>query len=77
MMRFQNPFFKTPVEVKVQAHKPAVVAWLQAQATNRVITMAELRAGLPDIAADLTRAVVNQICADIGAEIDNPQDETA
>lgn len=77
MIRFQNPYFKTPTQLKVAQHAPAVVAWLQSQSSNRVITLAELRAGLPDIAGDLSRAVVNQICQDIGAEIENQEDDQA
>lgn len=72
MMKFNNPFFKSAAQKKVEQHQPAVVAWLTAQASNRVITLAELRAGLPAIAGDLSREVVNQICANIGAEIEDP-----
>lgn len=76
MIRFANPYFVSPVQAKANQHAPAVIAWLQAptQAANKVITLAELRAGLPAIAADLTRQVVNQITAMIGATIENPED---
>lgn len=62
------------MEKKVEQHQPAVVAWLIAQSSNRVITLTELRQGLPAIAPDLSRAVVNQICANIGAHIDDLAD---
>lgn len=74
MMKFENPFFRSAVEIKVDTHTPTVVAWLESQSSNRMITLAELRAGLPAIAADLTRQVVNQICHDIGAHIENTDD---
>lgn len=77
MMKFQNPFFKSAAQKRVEQHQAAVVAWLTAEADNRVITLAELRAGLPAIAADLSREVVNQICANIGAEIEDPSDTQA
>lgn len=76
-MKFQNPFFKSAAEKKVEQHQAAVVAWLTAQAANKVITLAELRAGLPAISADLSRVVVNQICQNIGAQILDPEDTEA
>ena len=79
MLKFLNPNFKTALESKVVQHKPAVDAWLKlpAQAAQRVITLAELRAGLPLNAADLTRPVVNQIMQELGVKIDNPEDTEA
>ena len=74
-MKFRNPHFKSLAEQKIALHLPAVVAWLQAQAGNKIITLNELRAGLPDIAADLTRQVVNGILANIGAEVIDPDDQ--
>lgn len=76
-MKLQNPFFKSAAQQKVEQHQAAVVAWLTTQAATKVITMAELRAGLPAIAADLSRVVVNQICQNIGAEILDPEDTQA
>lgn len=77
MLRIKNPFFVTPDQATATRHKPAVLAWMQGQTTNKIITMAELRAALPAIAGELTRTVVNQICADIGADIENPEDGQA
>lgn len=76
-MKFQNPFFQTTTQKRVAQHQPAVVAWLTAQNNNRTITLAELRAGLPAIAGELSREVVNQICANIGAEVMDPEDTQA
>lgn len=75
MIRIKNPHWKSSVQLKAEQHAPAVSAWLQANPTNKVVTMAELRAGLPAIAADLSRAVINAICQQIGAEIENPEDQ--
>lgn len=79
MLRFINPNFKTATQQKIEQHKPAVDAWLKApaQAGNRIITLAELRAGLPAIAAELSRQVVNQIMAELHVEIENPDDTAA
>lgn len=73
-MKFINPHFKSTTQKRVAQHQPAVDAWLTAQTDNRVITLAELRAGLPAIAGELSREVVNQICANIGAEVVDPED---
>lgn len=77
MMKFRNPWATNPVEAKANQHQPAVVAWLQANPGNKVVTLAELRAGLPAIAADLTRPVVNHILQNIGAEVDDNADQAA
>lgn len=75
--RLINPAFKTVAQQKAEQHAPAVLAWLQANAGNHFVTLAELRAGLPAIAADLTRPVVNEICRINGIEIDDPADTAA
>lgn len=78
MLRFKNPYAgKIGAEAKIATHTPAVQAWLQANPANRVVTLAELRAGLPLIAADLTRPVVNQILQNLGCEIENPENGAA
>lgn len=80
MMKFRNPWFVPPVsadEAKRAAMAPAVKAWLQTQTGNKLVSLAELRAGLPALAADLTRPMVNQILADLGIVIDNPDDQSA
>lgn len=74
MIRFINPYFKSPLENKVALRKPEVDTWLKTQPANRVITIDELRTALPLAAADLTRGVVNQICKELGATIENPED---
>ena len=71
MFRIINPAWKSASEIKAEKHAPAVLAWLQANSTNRYITITELRTGLPLIAGDLSRAVVNQIAVIIGAELDD------
>jgi hypothetical protein len=76
-VRLVNPFWKSAAQQKAEQHAPAVQAWLQANAGNRLVTLAELKAGLPAAAPDLSRAVFNQICAQLGVVIDNPDDTDA
>ena len=76
-MKFLNPWCVPPVKADANLHGPAVRAWLQGQPGNRIITLTELRAGMPAIAAALTRPVVNQICADLGAAVEDPSDAQA
>lgn len=78
-MGFQllNPNWKSSVQQKAEQHAPAVAAWLAANSANRYIGLAELRAGLPAIAGDLTRSVVNQICSILGLEVTGADDQGA
>jgi len=76
-LKITNPNWKSPVEQKAATHAPAVSAWLAANAANRYIGIAELRAGLPAIAADLTRPVINNICSILALEIQGADDPTA
>lgn len=69
-----NPAWKSNVQKKAEQHAPAVLAWLQANDSNRVVTIAELKAGIPAAAADLNRAVVNQIAVIIGAQVEGAED---
>lgn len=75
--QIKNPNWKSAVEQKAETHAPAVSAWLAANPGNRYIGLAELRTGLPAIAGDLTRPVVNQICAILGLEILGADDPAA
>ena len=77
MLKIINPAWKSAIQLKAEQHAPTVLSWLQAQSTNRFISLSELRAGNPAIAADLTRAVVNQIAEIIGAEMDGEDDVAA
>lgn len=65
-----NPAWKSATQIKAEQHAPAVLAWLQANPNSKAVTILELRAALPAIAADLTRQVVNQIAQIIGAEVE-------
>lgn len=76
-LRLTNPHWKSAVQSKAETHAPAVSAWLLANAANRYIGMVELRAGLPAIAADLTREVVNQICFILKLEVSGADDQGA
>lgn len=75
-MKFANPYFKSNAQKKVEQNQSAVSAWMAANAGNRVVSIAELRAGLPAIAADLGIDVVQQICQNIGALRVDPEDNT-
>ena len=77
MIKLINPWHLMSSEAAATLHAPAVRTWLQGQPGNRIITLAELRAGLPALAAALTRPVVNQICADLDIGIENPDDSQA
>ena len=69
-----NPAWKSAVQKKAEQHAPAVKSWLEQNPENRLVTIAELRAGLPAIAGDLSRAVVNQIAQIIGAAVEGADD---
>lgn len=70
--RMINPNWTDPVAVKAAAHKADVQAFLTANPGNRYVTLAELRAALPGIAADLTRPVVAEIARQLGIRTENP-----
>lgn len=77
-MGFQiiNPAWKSAVQQKAEQHAPAVSAWLAANPTIRYVGLAELKAALPAIAGDLSRAVVNQICVLRGLEVMGADDQS-
>lgn len=70
-----NPAWKSAAQQKAEQHAPAVRAWLDANPQNRQVSLAELRAALPAIAADLSRPVVNQIAVIIGAQVEGADDQ--
>jgi hypothetical protein len=68
-MKIVNPNWKSAIHKKAEQHAQAVSEWLAANSQKKVVTLEELRAGLPSISGDLSRLVVNQICAFLGLEI--------
>lgn len=80
-IRLVNPYFKPAAqaarEAKAAAHAPVIDAWLRTQTTNRIITLPELKAALPAIAADLDRLTMNMVAASLNIVIDNPEDADA
>jgi hypothetical protein len=76
-LRILNPNWKSADRQKAETHAPAVSAWLAANAGNRLVGLPELRAGLPTIAADLKREVVNEICAILSLEVQGADDPAA
>lgn len=77
MLKLQNPYSVSAIDAKVKAAAPLVDAWLRANPQEKVVTLAELKAALPDIEADLKREVVNEICAQLGIVIVNPEEKDA
>lgn len=69
-----NPAWKSAVQKKAEQHAPAVKAWLEANPEERLVSLTELRSGLPAIAGDLSRAVVNQIAVILGAKVEGADD---
>lgn len=61
-MKIINPNWKSAIEKKANTVAPLISNFLAANPANRYVTVAELKAGLPDIANDLTVAVVTQAC---------------
>lgn len=73
--RIKNPAWKSQVQQKAEACAPAVAAFLAANPGIETVTLAELRAGLPGIAADLSRRVVNQIVDILGLTVEGADDQ--
>lgn len=72
MLQILNPYFESPTEKKATQQAATLDAWLKTQSTRQVITTSDLKAAFP--AADLSREVLNQICANLGLKITNPSD---
>lgn len=77
MLQIKNPYFKTNTEKKAEQHAAALDTWLKTQVNKPVITIADLKAAFPAIAADLSREMVNEACARLGLTILNPEDNEA
>lgn len=75
--RLMNPAWKSAAQLKAEQHAAAVQAWLNSNSASRYVTLADLRAGLPAIAPDLTRQVVNIIAGMVGAGVDGIDDAGA
>ncbi len=80
MLKFANPRFK-PVAQKTKEDNaakdaPLVDAWLLTQTDQKVITLADIKAGLPAIAADLDRETINMIAQQLGMKCLNQEDQT-
>ena len=79
MLKFRNPYFK-PVaqaarEASAAALAPQIDAWLKTQTVNKVITLAELKTGVPTIPANIDRETLNMIAAMLSVALDNPEDQ--
>lgn len=80
MLKFQNPYFKRAgqkvKEDNAVKNAPLIDAWMQTQTNQKVITLAEIKAALPAIAAELDRETVNMVGNNLGLVILNPEDQT-
>lgn len=74
MLTIKNPYFKLPAEKKAEQHAAAIDAWLQSQPNRETVTIADIKAGVPAAAADLSREVVNETAKVLGLVIVNPED---
>lgn len=77
MIRIKNPYFKLPAEKKAEQYSAALDAWLKTMPNKPSVSIAEIKAQFPAAAADMTREVINQVCATLGLTIDNPEDTEA
>lgn len=69
-MRVKNPNFVPPVLAVIAAKKPAVQAFLTAQAGEN-IEFDDIRASFPVAQrAALTDGVIHQICIDLGYKVE-------
>lgn len=68
-LKIVNPYAANPTASKADQHKAVVQAWLQANPAKAAVTLAELREGLPTIASDLSREVVNEIAQRLGLQM--------
>ena len=79
-LKLQNPYYKPAAtkgrESNAAKHAPTIDAWLQTQTDQRTVTLADIKAALPAIAADLDRETVNMIAETLGLTILNPEDQT-
>ena len=79
MLKFRIPYFKPAAqaarEANVAALAPQIDAWLKTQTVNKVITLAELKTGVPTIPANIDRETLNMIAAMLSVALDNPEDQ--
>lgn len=75
MIEIKNPYFQSQLEKKVAQNAAALDAWLKTQVNKPVITIADLRVAFPGLAGDLSRELVNEVCAKLGLTITNPDDQ--
>ena len=81
MLKFANPYYKTNAqanaEAKAATDAPIIDAWLKTQVNNRVISLNDIKAALPAIAADLDRLTFNIIARQLGLVYEDASDTQA
>lgn len=76
-LKIINPYFESAVEKKAKQHAAALDAWLKTQTAKPSITIADLKAAFPAMAGELSRELVNEVCARLGLTIENQEDTEA
>ena len=80
MLKFRNPYFKPAAqaarEASAAALAPQIDTWLKTQTNNKVITLAELKTGVPTIPANIDRETLNMIVELLNITLENPDDQT-
>lgn len=78
MIRIANPFFRTNAqrsrETNAAKNAPLIDAWMRTQSSNKVVSLGEIKAGIPAIAAELDRETMNMIVQQLGLVVVNPED---
>lgn len=69
-MRIKNPAYVHPITAKVNARKAAVQSYLTSNAALEFIDFDKIRADNPAAAADLTDAVILEMCKALGIEVE-------
>lgn len=75
MLQIKNPYFKSTAEKKAEQHAAALDAWLKTVPNKETVSIADLKAQFPAIAADLSREMVNEACQRLGLVIMNPESD--
>lgn len=68
-MRFENPYYVDPVTQAATALQPAIAAYLQSVPNRKTVSIAVLKAAVPEVDA-APRAVVNAALVAMGISVD-------
>lgn len=65
-MPYQNPYFKTAQQIKVEYYTPLIIAYMSARPTTKQFTFAELKTGLGTDGDGLTKQVLFLVLLSMG-----------